>query len=805
MSNANEVSFVPKLSYTSRDFETITNELIAFVRETRPGEWSDFFQSNLGLTLIDLASLVGDMLSFGQDLIAQEMFLATCRRYESALRFARSVGYDVRAATAAEVTVKSLQHPDSLISFGGVVPKGSVINGQNGLRYELLEDVNIPVGDTVSRLTLFEGNSFEETFEPTNKQNQEIFVTNGILEEGSWVVYVGDPTLGTSLWEEVTNVFFEATPTKTYDTFLDGLGRLHVRFGDGVSGKVPDDIVTIRYRTTSGAAGNAPVSAIRGSIPVNLTNPGIGVVSVEYENKDTDASATGTELVAAESQGATFASIFAVGTLLKTPVVASTVTLTITPIGGGVLVLKDDGAGAFTVISNTTAHSLVNSSITYSTGAWNIEVSPAFAAGGSILADYFFIKPISLLSLAFTGAASGGADRESLEELRVNIPAYIRSQDKILTLQDYNDVVNRVAGVALVFSDVWISSYTANIIKVYVWADEVVDFVSISDDGAASIQTYTRYAQMQQDRVNDVQAFIRPRTLVTVHNVILRPLMLWVDLYFGRVTYDKRFEKKVVHQAITDAVIAVFQSASGFAIRLSELYNAVRDATGVQYFTLDRIATGNQAYSAELQAVTAASPTVSGTLLERIVSPKSVTITVEQTATTSIILKDNGFGQFTTTNATILSSSINYVTGVWTVTFDTSLIPNQRVLASYSDIKNDYRHDQIVELDSIDNGDANPPPGVTISSPITTPPFKDGQPLFVNDIAWTISQIYATGDELTYAKLIDIVINSVASSANFYDETYQYNNEIYYDSVLDLQTAVRCINLRKLHFNLVAV
>ena len=911
--------FTTKLSYTARDFETITEELSDFVKETRPGAWSDFFQSNLGMALIDMLALVGDMLSYGQDVIAQEIFLATCRRYESALRFARSVGYQPRAATASEVIVKSLGHPDSLVVYGGTIAKGSIIQGQNGFKYELLEDFNIGIGESVSRVTLYEGESFEEDYEPTAKQGQEVFTANGVVEQDSWKVYVGDPNIGTNLWEEVENVLLEATPTKTYDTYLDGAGRLHVRFGDGVSGLVPDQTITLRYRTTNGQNGNAPMSAIRGALEVTLAPPGVGTVSVEYENRDTEAAATSTELVTGEVQGTTAVGAFFTGTLQKTPDVTGSVTLVFN-IGAGILALRDNGAGEFEVISNTTPHALVASSLTYSTGAYSVQVTPDFPAGASVFADYYYVKPISVLSLALTGAATGGTDREGLEELRVNIPAYIRSQDRILTLQDYNEVVRRVAGVALAFADTWVSSYSANVIRIHVWGKEDVEFQSTSDDGSSATATYTRYNQIAHSRVNDILAYVTPRTLVTVHNVILRPLMLWVDLYLGSVKYDKRYEASVVRQSILDNVIAEFASASGFALRISDLYRAVESATGVKHFQIERLSTGNQAYSDELQGITTATTAVSGTLLEPVVSPKSVTITIEQTDTASIILRDNGFGQLLTDDAVVTSSSLDYRTGQWSVTFDSVLIPNQRVLASYSDVKNDYRADQIVELNSAANGDAFPPPGVSISSPVTTPPYRDGAPLakqsfptvvlqndavgsggnvdithtgsvniasagmeggdastkatgwvrFLNDnrpdegdtVFISDGTVDATfefrfagpagpgntlvligpdaydtmlnfvaainaapglgvtgvsgntgapvppwfdGDTLTYAKLIDIVIQAVASSAHFYDETYQYNNEILYDSLTDLEVDVRAINLRKLHFNLVAV
>lgn len=97
----------PQIDYTKRQHADVVEELIAFVQATRPDDATDFTTSNLGVMLIELAAYVADLVSFGQDVTAQEVFLATARRYDSVLRFARSVGYVPRSARAATCVLKS--------------------------------------------------------------------------------------------------------------------------------------------------------------------------------------------------------------------------------------------------------------------------------------------------------------------------------------------------------------------------------------------------------------------------------------------------------------------------------------------------------------------------------------------------------------------------------------------------------------------------------------------------------------------------------------------------------------------------
>ncbi|RKX63114.1 MAG: hypothetical protein DRP42_08015, partial [Tenericutes bacterium] len=418
------------ISYTSRDFESIVEELEAYVLATRPELWSDFFQSNLGVVLIDLVALVGDMLSAGQDMVAMEVFLSTMQRYESALRFATSVGYRPTSAQAAEVVVQAEVLPDAVVQYGAVISAGATLQSAGGKGYELLEDATIPAGSTISRLTLYEGSSHEDNYSNTGEPNQEVTTSESIVAEESWDVFVGDATIPNNEWTEVENVALETSATKVYQVSFTGDGNLKVKFGDGSAGKIPDDLITIKYRTTDGVSGNVPIYSIQGQLQADIIGPS-GVVAISYSNSDTPAA--------------------------------------------------------------------------------------------------------------------GGSDRESLEELRVNIPAFIRSAGVFITLLDYESNVVRVSGVSLAKAVRSIASYSGNVIELNVWSNEGVTFQSEHPALASTTsEDYTRYLQLPLNLVNDVQVFLAPKTPITVLNRIKRADIGWVDVYLSNVIYDARYDSEDV-------------------------------------------------------------------------------------------------------------------------------------------------------------------------------------------------------------------------------------------------------------------
>ena len=202
-------------SFTNRDFEALRLELSNLILATLPDVWTDFFESNLGLSLVDMLALVGDVVTLGQDLAALEVFLSTCARYESAVRFATSVGYRPRAAAPAEVLMDLTTIPADVVTNGATIAKGQTITGNNGLKYELLADQVIPAGATSFQMSLFEGESFEEVFAAATGLDYEVTSDEDGIAEDSWEVWVGATTNPNNLWTRVDSLALESTASKT--------------------------------------------------------------------------------------------------------------------------------------------------------------------------------------------------------------------------------------------------------------------------------------------------------------------------------------------------------------------------------------------------------------------------------------------------------------------------------------------------------------------------------------------------------------------------------------------------------------
>jgi hypothetical protein len=75
MTNSNK-----DIKYIDRDFDTLKNGLIEFSKTYFPNTYNDFSPSSPGSMFIEMASYVGDILSFYIDNQVQETFLQYARQ-----------------------------------------------------------------------------------------------------------------------------------------------------------------------------------------------------------------------------------------------------------------------------------------------------------------------------------------------------------------------------------------------------------------------------------------------------------------------------------------------------------------------------------------------------------------------------------------------------------------------------------------------------------------------------------------------------------------------------------------------------
>lgn len=138
-----------KISYLSRDFNSIKEELIKFSNRYYPELSDDFNDSSVGAWFIDLVSAVGDDLSYHTDRMYQETNIDSANLRSTIFNQARANGFKIpgRKASMCEVEVscelplnsKNISIPDW--DYAPILLKSSIVSA-GGYNFELSEDVN---------------------------------------------------------------------------------------------------------------------------------------------------------------------------------------------------------------------------------------------------------------------------------------------------------------------------------------------------------------------------------------------------------------------------------------------------------------------------------------------------------------------------------------------------------------------------------------------------------------------------------------------------------------------------------------
>jgi len=84
---------LPAIKYTSRDFNSIKQDLVDYARRYYPQTYKDFNEAGFGAMMLDTVAYVGDILSFYLDYSVNESFLDTAVEYNNILKLGRQMGF----------------------------------------------------------------------------------------------------------------------------------------------------------------------------------------------------------------------------------------------------------------------------------------------------------------------------------------------------------------------------------------------------------------------------------------------------------------------------------------------------------------------------------------------------------------------------------------------------------------------------------------------------------------------------------------------------------------------------------------
>jgi len=441
--------------YLNKDFASFRNGLIEFAKTYFPNTYNDFNESDPGMMFIEMASYVGDVLSYYIDEQFKESMLAFAEEKRTIYQIAQGYGYKPRQSSPASVMLDVFQtvpaDPNN-VSDGKrqpnedyclIVPSGLRATATNGTIfrsvddcifadsssmsprqediYEVDENSNITKWLLKKSVKAVSGTVTTDyiTFGAAEKYKRVVLETGSVLEilsvidsDGNkWyeVPFLAQDTVYTDFQNNTNNspdlvegrnfapfLLKLLKTSKRYKTFIRPDGKTELRFGSGVAAGADEEIIPNPSNVGSNLPGT-PSFLDTAFDPANFLN-----------TETYGQSPTNTTLTIKYSYG------------------------------GGI----DDNCTAGSIKNITLLNSEFDSSATLDSA----------------------LKIQSKNSIAITNPepAMGGSGAETLEDVRGNALAYFQAQSRAVTKDDY---------ITRVYS---LPSKYGNIAKVYIIQDEQV-------------------------------------------------------------------------------------------------------------------------------------------------------------------------------------------------------------------------------------------------------------------------------------------------------------------------------------------
>jgi hypothetical protein len=97
------------ISYLGKDYNQFKQNLVDFVKQYFPNDYTDFNESSPGMIFLEMASYVGDVLSYYNDTNLKESLITQAQERVNIIDISRMLGYNVKSSTAAHVNLDVFQ------------------------------------------------------------------------------------------------------------------------------------------------------------------------------------------------------------------------------------------------------------------------------------------------------------------------------------------------------------------------------------------------------------------------------------------------------------------------------------------------------------------------------------------------------------------------------------------------------------------------------------------------------------------------------------------------------------------------
>ncbi len=110
------------IRYTNKTFDDFRSALVQYSKTYFPTSYTDFTPESTGMLFMEMASYVGDVLSFYLDNQIQETFIQHARQTENLYNLAYMLGYTPKVTTAASTNIDFYQQVPAKLSGSVTVP-----------------------------------------------------------------------------------------------------------------------------------------------------------------------------------------------------------------------------------------------------------------------------------------------------------------------------------------------------------------------------------------------------------------------------------------------------------------------------------------------------------------------------------------------------------------------------------------------------------------------------------------------------------------------------------------------------------
>ena len=149
------------VKYIGRDFGEFRRNLINYAKQYFPNTYNDFNEADPGTMFIEMASYVGDVLSYYTDQQLRESLLASVEEKINLYNLAQANGYKVKTITPSSVKLDVYQLVPALgeganaapdMKYAQVIQKDMVCSAQNTTLFRTLQEVDFRVSSSIDPL-----------------------------------------------------------------------------------------------------------------------------------------------------------------------------------------------------------------------------------------------------------------------------------------------------------------------------------------------------------------------------------------------------------------------------------------------------------------------------------------------------------------------------------------------------------------------------------------------------------------------------------------------------------------------------